>query len=463
MCLSKFYKELLSNSLFSMQLVLLFSLLGSSALFTNASVAATPTFVSKLVKKTDTSQWFPSSPDPAGITYLPSEGRLLISDSEVNEMPLYQGVNLFKTTLSANVVETSNTLSYSNEPTGLTFKSDPNPAKERLFVSDDDTQKIYVLKTGPDGLFGTSDDAVVSQFSTLDFGSIDPEGVAFDSRGKGTLFIVDGLKSEVYKVTPGSNGIFDGVAVDDIVSSFDTKSLGIEDLEGITFDTNNNHLYIVGEPQTTIAKVSTNGILVQNIDISAAFTSSDITLTPAGLTFAPASNNPNVMNLFIVNRGVDNDNEPSENDGKLYEMTLPPVVSGNNPPVASNDTYTSKKNISLNISTPGVLGNDTDDDADPLSAVLDDEPNNGSLILNSNGSFAYTPNLNFIGTDSFTYHANDGQANSNLATVSLVVNSTTVVPSNGGGRIDSVIIFSLLLLSFISIIRRKRSLIKNDG
>jgi hypothetical protein len=48
----------------------------------------------------------------------------------------------------------------------------------------------------------------------------------------------------------------------------------------------------------------------------------------------------------------------------------------------------------------------------------------GSLTLNANGSFSYTPSLDFEGTDSFSYHANDGFANSNDVTVNITVNDT---------------------------------------
>ena len=66
----------------------------------------------------------------------------------------------------------------------------------------------------------------------------------------------------------------------------------------------------------------------------------------------------------------------------------------------------------------GVLANDTDVDGDALTAVLVSGPAHGSLTLNADGSFTYTPSANYNGPDSFTYKANDGQADSNVATVS---------------------------------------------
>jgi len=61
-------------------------------------------------------------------------------------------------------------------------------------------------------------------------------------------------------------------------------------------------------------------------------------------------------------------------------------------------------------------------EGDALSAILVSNPTNGSLTLNAEGSFAYTPNADFSGTDSFTYRASDGVAQSNAATVTITVN-----------------------------------------
>ena len=62
----------------------------------------------------------------------------------------------------------------------------------------------------------------------------------------------------------------------------------------------------------------------------------------------------------------------------------------------------------LTVAAPGVLGNDTDADGDPLTAVLVSGPAHGTLTLNADGSFTYTPDANYNGPDSFTYKASDG-------------------------------------------------------
>src|SRR5207302_10155153 len=79
-------------------------------------------------------------------------------------------------------------------------------------------------------------------------------------------------------------------------------------------------------------------------------------------------------------------------------------------------------------STQGVLGNDSDVDGDTLTAVLVSGPTKGSLTLNANGSFTYTPNANVNGTDSFTYKANDGALDSNTATVTITINAVNDAP-----------------------------------
>ncbi|MEM2258837.1 MAG: Ig-like domain-containing protein, partial [Candidatus Thermoplasmatota archaeon] len=101
---------------------------------------------------------------------------------------------------------------------------------------------------------------------------------------------------------------------------------------------------------------------------------------------------------------------------------------GNSPPVAVDDSYTTDEDVVLIISAPGVLSNDYDIDGDTLTAELVSNPSHGSVVLNSNGSFTYIPEANYHGEDSFTYKAYDGIAYSNIATVTITINSTNDAP-----------------------------------
>ena len=106
------------------------------------------------------------------------------------------------------------------------------------------------------------------------------------------------------------------VGGDDIVTSFDTTILGIIDPEGIAYDPVFDLLYIIAT-QDSIAQVTPTGTLVGMLDISAANARN-----PAGLEFAPSSVNPDQTSLYVVARGVDNDSNPNENDGAVYEFSM---------------------------------------------------------------------------------------------------------------------------------------------
>lgn len=86
----------------------------------------------------------------------------------------------------------------------------------------------------------------------------------------------------------------------------------------------------------------------------------------------------------------------------------------------------------MTIAAPGVLGNDSDADGDALSAVLGTDATSGTLTLNTNGSFSYTPNERFNGSLTFTYRASDGQATSGLATVAITVTGLPIVEGTAG-------------------------------
>src|SRR5204863_14379 len=119
------------------------------------------------------------------------------------------------------------------------------------------------------------------------------------------------------------------------------------------------------------------------------------------------------------------------NDGQADSgvATVSITITGvNDAPVAVNDSYTTTEDTTLTIAASGVLANDSDIDGDTLSAVLVSPPTHGNLTLNTNGSFSYVPATNYNGPDSFTYKANDGQADSGIATVSITITGVNDAP-----------------------------------
>ncbi|MDA0739643.1 MAG: Ig-like domain-containing protein, partial [Nitrospirae bacterium] len=107
-------------------------------------------------------------------------------------------------------------------------------------------------------------------------------------------------------------------------------------------------------------------------------------------------------------------------------------------PIAIDDSYSANQGVALIIPAPGVVGNDFDPNGETLMAVINSNPNNGTVILNADGSFTYSPNGGFSGTDNLTYHAHDGDLESNVATVTLSVNGAPVANDDAGTTVENV-------------------------
>ncbi len=127
----------------------------------------------------------------------------------------------------------------------------------------------------------------------------------------------------------------------------------------------------------------------------------------------------------FVNAGWDFASVWGISDNKTY-----PFFRGSNDlPQAEPDSYSAGINNVLNIQPPGVLANDFDADGDPLTAILVTNPSHGSLSLKTDGSFTYTPDEDFSGTDSFTYKALAGV--DYTASVSVMLDVTNTAPVAG--------------------------------
>jgi Carbohydrate binding domain len=96
--------------------------------------------------------------------------------------------------------------------------------------------------------------------------------------------------------------------------------------EGIDFNPDTGTLYIISnEERSDLVETTTTGTVVRVIAIPSVNA-----LHPAAVAYAPGSMNPTVKHLYIADRGVDNGDNPNENDGKVYEITLDDSPSPDN-------------------------------------------------------------------------------------------------------------------------------------
>jgi len=181
-------------------------------------------------------------------------------------------------------------------------------------------------------------------------------------------------------------------------------------------------------PEDIVLTVPDPGVLANDTDaendpLSAALVSGPahgaLAFNPDGsFSYTPAADFSGSDSFtYRANDGTEDSNVATVN------ITITPV---NDAPVAQADSYRTGVDVVLTVAAPGVLGNDTDVDGDNLTAAQVDQPAHGAVTLSADGSFTYTPNAGFNGTDSFTYKANDGALDSNLTAVSIVVNLVPV-------------------------------------
>src|SRR5439155_880190 len=184
-------------------------------------------------------------------------------------------------------------------------------------------------------------------------------------------------------------------------------------------------------PEDTTLTVAAPGVLANDTDVDGDPLTAILVTSPAhgtlnlnsdgSFTYTPALNY-NGPDSFTYKA---NDGQVDSPTNATFSITVTPV---NDAPVSVQDNYSVNEDTTLNIGAPGVLANDTDVDGDVLSVVLVTGPSHGTITLNSDGSFSYTPDPNYNGIDTFSYQANDGTEGSGIVTVTLTVNAVNDAP-----------------------------------
>ncbi len=183
---------------------------------------------------------------------------------------------------------------------------------------------------------------------------------------------------------------------------------------------------------TNLAVNAANGVLANDTDADGDSLTADLVTTTSHGTLTLHANG---SFDYSPDAGfVGNDHFAYQADDGLKtsnQVTDTITVTGTDAaPVANPESaYSTPKNTDLAVNAAnGVLTNDTDADGDSLTADLVTTTSHGTLTLHANGSFDYSPDAGFVGSDHFVYQADDGRKTSNQVTDTITVTRTDAAP-----------------------------------
>jgi hypothetical protein len=229
------------------------------------------------------------STDPAGIGYYAPAKTLLLADSEIDENVEFEGHNVFKIGRDGKSVTDKFWPGNNPEPTGITW----NEVDGFFYVTNDDEKTVT--------RFDENLDVAIGSIDARRLGVNDPEDITSDHSG--LLYMVSGH--------PPLVSVFDSHF--NFIRSFPTSDR-MQDAEGIAFNGQNDHVYLVSAVDQAIFEYTTGGAFVEEYPLDGLEPPAQ---TPQGLTFAPCTDDPKLNCLYIADGGRDNGA-----DGHVYELRL---------------------------------------------------------------------------------------------------------------------------------------------
>jgi hypothetical protein len=191
--------------------------------------------------------------------------------------------------------------------------------------------------------------------------------------------------------------------------------------------------------ETTIAMVTVKddqGAPLTGVNVALYSSAVGVSVTPG----ATATNQTGVANFILKAQQSGSATLTASAGNIILAQHLTLTVSAeqtNQAPVAGDDSFQAAQDQVSSFPIPGVLSNDSDPEGSSLTAQLVTGTKSGTVALNSDGSFSYTPFPQYFGADSFSYKVSDGTSFSNVATVHLTVGAGGQTNGSPVARDDS--------------------------
>ncbi|HEU5012968.1 MAG TPA: Calx-beta domain-containing protein [Roseiflexaceae bacterium] len=340
--------------------------------------------------------------NPVNVTFADAQGQGTITDDDaaptlaISDVTVTEGNSgttnaTFNVTMSAASEQTV-TVDFATQDNSATAGSDYVAATGKLTFATGETTKTVTIAVNGD----TTDEADEQFFVNL----ANPVNATIaDAQAVGTIMDDDGpvLRVSNASVTEGNSGT---------ATIIFTATLSAASPQDITVN------YATQDGSATAG--------------------ADYVAASGTLAFAAGETSKQIMVTVNGDRVVESDEDFTLNLSNIVQATLAAnaatgtIVNDDHAPVAGDDTFATDEDTALTVdAAQGILSNDSDADTDDvLTLVMIDQPASGTLTMQPDGSFTYTPAPNFYGTVTFTYKLHDiGGNESNIATGTITVRS----------------------------------------
>ncbi len=217
-------------------------------------------------------------------------------------------------------------------------------------------------------------------------------------------------------------GVADAPTLEVSAASGDEDTAIALDISSALVDTDGSETLSV-----TVSDIPDGAILADADGNEITVTDGSADVSPSdlsGLTITPADNFNGSFDLTVTSTS-------SEEGGDAATVTSTLTVdvdAVNDGPVANADTLSGTEDTAITFSASDLLGNDTDVDGDTLSIASFDQPDGGTITLNDDGSYTFTPDADFNGETTFTYTVEDPSGAQSQATVTIDVDGVNDGP-----------------------------------